>query len=82
MPTICAMCSRLSGWKTMTSSSRLRNSGLKTFPISSFTFADIVSNEEAASWVWKPRLLFCVMSRAPTFDVMMTTVFLKSMTRP
>jgi hypothetical protein len=30
----------------------------------------------------KPMVLFLVMSLAPTFDVMITTVFLKSITRP
>src|SRR5947209_5604354 len=33
------MCSRVSGWKTITSSSRFRNSGLKTFLSSSRTFS-------------------------------------------
>src|SRR2546423_13227584 len=33
------MCSRVSGWNTMMSSSRFRNSGLKVLLISSLTFS-------------------------------------------
>ena len=36
----------------------------------------------SSSGVVKPSAFPFVMSRAPTFDVMITTVFLKSMTRP
>ena len=39
MPTIWAMCSFASGWKTITSSRRFRNSGLNTCWSSSFTFS-------------------------------------------
>ena len=76
------MCSLASGWNTITSSSRFRNSGLNTLFISSFTFSCILSKLPASSPPWKPSDLPFVMSRAPTFDVMITTVFLKSITRP
>ena len=82
--TIWAMCSFDSGWKTMTSSRRFRNSGLKTWLSSSFTFSWMRSKFAAASPPpdVKPSPLPLVMSLAPTFDVMITTVFLKSITRP
>ena len=66
----------------MTSSSRFRNSGLNTLFISSLTFSCIFSKLPLTSAPWKPSVLPCMMSRAPTFDVMITTVFLKSITRP
>ena len=46
--TICAMCSLASGWNTMTSSSRFRNSGLNTFFISSLHL--LLHLLEAAPW--------------------------------
>ena len=82
METICRMWSRCSGWKTMMSSTRLRNSGLKTCCNSSFTFSAIRSKLALKSGAVKPSDLFFAMSLAPTFDVMITTVFLKSITRP
>ena len=80
--TICPMCSRVSGWKTIVSSSRFKNSGLKVLLISSLTFSAMRSNEARLSGWAKPRLFPFTMSRAPTFDVMITTVFLKSIMRP
>ena len=82
MTTICAMCSRVSGWNTMTSSSRFKNSGLKVLLISSLTFSAIFSNVARVSGWEKPSAFPLTMSRAPTLEVMMTTVFLKSITRP
>ncbi len=82
MVTTWAMCSLASGWKTMMSSIRFRNSGLNVRWISSLILSCILSNEVLKSCPWKPSVLPCMMSRAPTFEVMMTTVFLKSITRP
>src|SRR5439155_675634 len=55
--TIWAMCSRVSGWNTMTSSSRFRNSGLKVLLISSLTFSAIFSKVARVSGWEKPRAL-------------------------
>ena len=43
-----------SGWNTITSSRRLRNSGLNTRPISSFTFSEMRSKSPARSAAPKP----------------------------
>src|SRR5213079_1003400 len=61
--TIWAMCSRVSGWNTMTSSSRFRNSGLKVLLISSLTFSAILSKVARVSGCEKPRALPLTMSR-------------------
>ncbi len=66
----------------MASSRRLMNSGLKARLISSVTFCSIASNCDCSDGGWKPRPWPLPMSRAPRLEVMMTTVFLKSITRP
>jgi hypothetical protein len=57
------MCSRLSGWKTMMSSNRFRNSGLNTLFISSLIRSCIFSKLARESAVWNPSVLPCMMSR-------------------
>ena len=68
---------------TITSSTRLRNSGRKCWRSSSLTLPFIRSYPVVVSVAdWKPVMTPLEMSRVPRFVVMMITVFLKSTTRP
>jgi hypothetical protein len=66
----------------MVSSRRFTNSGLNARLISSLTLLSITSNCDCSELLWKPSPFPFPMSRAPRLEVMITTVFLKSITRP
>ena len=67
----------VSASKTMISSIRLMNSGLKVRFTSPSTISDTFFSMTLDSDDWKPIPVFFWMKRAPMFDVMMMIVFLK-----
>ena len=84
MCTTLVISSRVSLWKTMTSSMRLSSSGRKTF-LSSPMMRFFISSYErppSGSPGTKPSDWFLVIWAAPMFDVMITIVLRKSTLRP
>ena len=81
--TICTISSSVRLLNTMISSIRFKNSGLKAFFSSCMTRLLIsLSESPFCPEFEKPSVVVVVMSRAPTFDVMMMTVLRKSTVRP
>ncbi len=74
--------SSVSASKTMISSMRLMNSGLKVRLTSPMTASPMRSEVSAWSPEEKPMRPFFSMKRAPMFDVMMMMQFLKSTVLP
>src|SRR3954470_17902017 len=82
--TIVLISSRVSLWKTITSSMRLRNSGRKTF-LSSPMMRPFMSSYEipvSSSDTAKPSGVLRAISPAPMFEVMITIACRKSTVRP
>ena len=69
--------SSVSASKTMISSMRLMNSGLKVRFTSPSTMSLTFLSITVVSLAWNPSDAFFWMKRAPMFDVMMMIVFLK-----
>ncbi len=80
--TISSRWSFVSGWKTTISSIRFRNSGLNERFSSEMTLSFILPYWLPALSVRNPRDVSLSIIRAPRFEVMMMTVFLKSTLRP
>src|SRR6266436_4232468 len=80
--TILTRSFRSSWWKTIMSSNRFKNSGLKTRFDSSRILSRIASYDPWPAMAPKPSAVWRLISSAPTFEVMMIIVFRKSIFWP